>query len=261
MIAFEHLEIGKTYIVGLDLGDGYSEKSCVILDLNSQGLQYIELEGGKKNSSKNEYNFKRSKKIDMSKGKTIWRDHQGNEIPGQYVPAIAKKQDRLVKQKIKKALDMEAKLRKLKVEIFNDCDMLWHEMQEAENVRTGKKSYSISTFDKAGKIEIDQSERIEFDSKIEIAKAKINEFLETKENADTDLKTIAHHAFETTKGKLDVKNVLSLKTCNIKHPLWKRAMELIDESMARNNSKRYVRISHKDDNGEYQNIKLNISSV
>ena len=197
----------------------------------------------------------------MPRSKEIWVDHQGNEIPVQYVPQLSKKQDRLVKQKIKKALDMEQRLKKLKAELFNDCDAMWLEMQEAENVRTGKKSYSISTFDKTGKIEIDQSERIEFDSKIEIAKAKIDEFLDSKEGADADLRVIAQHAFETQKGKLDVKNVLSLKSYSIKDPLWKRAMELIDESIERNNSKRYIRISQKDNDGEYKQIKLNISSI
>ena len=48
MIDFSDLEVGKKYIVGLDLADGYCEKACVIIDLNSQGLQYVKLEDGSK---------------------------------------------------------------------------------------------------------------------------------------------------------------------------------------------------------------------
>ena len=60
---------------------------------------------------------------------------------------------------------------------------------------------------------------------------------------------------------MDVKRILGLFRLKINHPTWMEAMELIKQSINRNNSKRYARVWEKDKNGEYRNIELNSSSI
>ena len=136
-------------------------------------------------------------------------------------------------------------------------------MLEDNNVPGNSKGgFSVSTFDRDAKIEISIQERIEFDDLISVAHEKIKLYLEEKtQGVDHDLQQIINQAFETRKGRMDVKRILGLFRLQINHPLWIDAMELIKRSITRNNSKRYARIWEKDENGEYRNIELNFSSI
>lgn len=194
--------------------------------------------------------------------KKQWIDPKGNEIPAIYVPELDKKKDKFASKIVAKAEALNKKLTEFKQMLVEGGDEIWAEMQEAEGVRTGKKGYSISSFDKNIKIEMNQSERIEFDDQIEIAKALINEYLDEKLNdTDADLKALVHHAFETRSGQLDTKRVIGLFKLKINHSKWIRAMEIIKKSMSSNLSKRYVNIFVKNANGEYKDVKLNFSAL
>jgi len=192
----------------------------------------------------------------------IWITADGDNIPAKFVPAMDKKKDRYALKMAKKAKDLNNRITEFKQEMMEDGDSIWEEMQAAENVRTGKLGYSITSFDKSVKIEVNQSTRIEFDGQIEIAKTLITEYLDDKLNeADADIKQLVHHAFESNKGQLDTKKVIGLFKWNIKHDKWVRAIELIKKSMTTNLSKRYATIMVKDANGEYKDIKLNFSAI
>jgi hypothetical protein len=195
--------------------------------------------------------------------KTIWKNHLGQEVPFSYVPPIDKKKDRIAQSLVKKATELSLKLAQYKYDLLEKCDDLYEEMKADASVTTGSKgNYTITSFDKSLKIEVNVSERIEFDDKIIFAQEKINEFLSTKtKDADADLAEIVNNAFQSSKGQLDHKRVLSLFAYKIKHPIWLEAMELIKQSIQRNNSKRYVRIWQKDDAGQYQSIDLNFSNI
>lgn len=197
--------------------------------------------------------------------KKTWKDHNGNEIPAQYVPTIDKQKDRVARRILKNAIDVNNRLTKLKDESLAACDELYESMLEEAQVTVRKNSrggYSITSFDKEIKIEVSIQERVEFDDNITIAQEKINEYLKEKtKDTDHDLVQIVNLAFKTTKGQLDVKRVLSLFQLNIKHKLWNEAMDVLKKSITRNNSRRYMRVWEKNKNGDYQSIDLNFSSL
>jgi hypothetical protein len=195
--------------------------------------------------------------------KKIWKDLKGNEVPAQYVPAFDKKRELVALKYQAKAEKLSDQLVKMKAELLMECDALYNQMLEDNNVPAQSKGgYSVSTFDRDVKIEISIQERIEFDDKISVAHEKIKQYLAEKmQGVDADLQSLINQAFETRKGRMDVKRILSLFRLQIKHPLWLEAMELIKSSISRNDSKRYVQIMKKDVNGEYKNIDLNFSSI
>lgn len=191
-----------------------------------------------------------------------WIDHEGNQVPAQYVPTLDKKKDRTAHKLAKKARWINEKLAEFKEKLFTECDGIWEEMLKAADVRTGEKGYTIHSFDKSIKVEVSQSQRIEFDDQIQLAKAKLFEWLDTKlDENDGDIRQVVHHAFETRKGKLDTDRVLSLFRLKIKDKLWNEAMDLVKGSVQRNISRRYARIYVKDQQGQYQLLDLNFSSV
>lgn len=195
--------------------------------------------------------------------KKIWKDLNGNEVPAQYVPALDKERERVALKYLAKAKKLSEQLIALKVEMLDECDGVYDRMLESNNVPAQSKGgFSISTFDRSAKIEISIQERIEFDDLISVAHEKIKQYLEEKtRGVDHDLQQIINQAFETRKGKMDVKRILGLFRLQIKHPLWEEAMELIKKSISRNNSKRYARVWEKDAQGEYRVVELNFSSI
>jgi hypothetical protein len=195
--------------------------------------------------------------------KKIWKNHKGETVPAPYVPTIDKEKERLAIRIYKQSSDISKKLAKLKADWLTECDKLYNEMLKNANITVGKKgNYTISSFDKNIKIEVNVSERIEFTDQINMAQAKINEFLAEKtEGIDPDLSQIINQAFKTSKGQMDTKSVLGLFTLKITHKKWLEAMELIKQSISRNSSKRYMRIWKKDSNEEYKAVELNFSSI
>lgn len=199
----------------------------------------------------------------MARTKKIWRNHKGEVVPGAYVPPLSKKRERVALKVYKGAIKLNAQLRTFKTESLAICDGLFEQMLADNDLKKDTKgNYSITSFDKSIKIEVNVSERIEFDDQIQIAQEKINQFLALKtKDVDGDLVQIVNLAFKTRKGQMDVKRVLSLFELKITHKKWVEAIELIKASISRNISKRYMRIWEKGDNGQYYAIELNFSSI
>ena len=70
-------------------------------------------------------------------------------------------------------------------------------------------------------------------------------------------------AFNKTKGQLDANKVLSLLRYRSKFKATKfqEALDLLEKSIRRPDSKTYFRVSYRKENGEYQVIDLNFSSI
>ncbi|MEZ5195080.1 MAG: DUF3164 family protein [Bacteroidales bacterium] len=193
----------------------------------------------------------------------IWKNHNGDVVPAAYVPKLDKEKERTAIAIHKQATDISKRLAEFKAKALKKCDAIFDQMMADNNVTTGKKgNYSITSFDKEIKIEVNVSERIEFDDQIKIAQIKINEYLAEKtEGLDADIVQIINQAFKTRKGQMDTKSVLGLFQLKISHKKWNEAMELIKQSISRNTSKRYMRIWKKDSSGEYKAVELNFSSI
>jgi hypothetical protein len=192
-----------------------------------------------------------------------WIDPSGATVPTRFVPAIDKKKTKTVERIVREAEKAQAQLRKVKSLLFEECDNIYDLMKADANIRTGKKgNYTISTFSKDKKIQVDVQESLTFDDNISFAKEKIEEYIAAKaQGVDEDLLKLVHLAFESRNGKLDTKRVLGLFKLKINHAKWNEAMELIKSSIDRNFSKRYARIFIRQENGEYKPLELNFSSL
>jgi hypothetical protein len=185
----------------------------------------------------------------------VWNDHRGNEVPVEYVPDIDRRTEVVIGKLLRSAESLSKKLAEFK---------MYAEMLKNANIEVGERkgNYTLTSFDKSVKIEINVSDRIEFDDNINFAQEKINEFLAIKTNgADFELTEIVNNAFKTRKGRLDSKRIMGLFSYKIKHKTWLEAMELLKNSITTNSSVRYMDFSVKDENGKYQPVKLNFSSI
>lgn len=194
----------------------------------------------------------------------VWHDHRGNKVPREYVPVDERNTETQLAKIYNKAEKLSNALADFKSEAFDIADGIYAEMLKNANIdpTDRKGNYSLTSFDKSVKIEVNVSDRIDFDSNITLAQEKLNEFIRMKtDGADQELSMLVNQAFTTKKGRLDKARILGLMQLNIKGQMWNEAMELIRKSITTNSSVRYMEISQKDDEGRYIPVKLNFASI
>jgi len=191
-------------------------------------------------------------------------DHQGFEVPVVHIDKDVRAKNRKAVSLIKKAAKLHDNLKKFKAEFFETMDNFYQlDAEKAGVIGKGKGGYSITSFNKEVKMEINVSQSISFDDNISFAQQLINDYIaeKVKGEGDNDISLLINHAFSVRKGKLDKGRLIGLFQLKIKNDKWKKAMDIIRESMNTGDSKRYLRISKKDKNGEYKDVQLNISAL
>lgn len=197
----------------------------------------------------------------------MYLDHKGNEIPANYIHKIDKQKHSLALKILKQAEKMNAMLAEFKNSTFAECDAIYQQMLDDAKIterKNAKGGYSIMTIDKAVKVQVIISETIHFNDYIDLAQAKVNEYLGIVTNgSNEEIKMLINQAFKTTKGKMDTKRIIGLFSLKITHPVWVEAMELLKKSMDTNSSKRYIQIwkRREDNSGEYDAVKLDFASI
>lgn len=193
-----------------------------------------------------------------------WMNHKSMEVPREYVSKFDRKKELTLGALLKKAEKISDLLMAFKVESFDLADELYHQMMMEANITATERkgNYTLFSFDKSVKLEVNVSDRIEFDENINFAQLKLNEFITAKtEGSDMELRELINNAFTTSKGRLDTKRILGLFSLKINHPLWVEAMELIKKAISINNTVRYLTISTRDAMGHYNQVNLNFSNI
>lgn len=197
----------------------------------------------------------------------VWIDENGVSIPTNRLTKVEKLLERNTAKILKKATDLNTKLKEFKDEITQLSQDAYNAFMEAKNItKETKGNFTFYNFNRTIKVEVSVSERIEFDDlTIEAAKARFDEFLNSNITSKNEFaKQMIIDAFETQRaGKLDVKRILQLTRYKdkINDPLFSEAVELINSAIRRPESKTYFRVWLKDTSGKYQNIDLNFSSI
>ena len=195
----------------------------------------------------------------------VFTDKDGNNIPSTYILKSERDSHAACEKLFKKAHDLSTRLSVFKTEAFALCDDLFAQLMLDNKVvirDNAKGGYSLTTIDKSIKVEVRISETIHFDDRINLAQELIKQYLEeVTKDANPDLATLVNNAFKSNKNGLDVKSIIGLFKLTITHTKWVQAMELLKQSMQVNNTKRYMRIFKKDDQGDYQQVKLDFSNV
>lgn len=200
----------------------------------------------------------------MKKQTKTMTDHRGFEIPVDVISKQVRIKDLKARRLLAKAKLLSARLAKFKKDYFETMEELYRADAEKRGViGKGKGGYSITSFDKEIKLEINISSIISFTEEIQFAQELIHDALKemTGESANGDLSAVANHAFSVKKGKLDKSRLIGLFTIGVKNEKWKRAMDIIKESMTIDETRKYPQIYEKNANGEYKAVQLNLSSI
>lgn len=196
----------------------------------------------------------------------MWIDEARLSIPYARINNYERLAERIAYQIAKDAMSLNSKLSQLKELVLEKVNELYEAfIAENGNVGKGKGNFTIYNFNRSIKIEVDIKDLITFDDNlIRVAQEKLNVFLDSSiDGVDSFIKDMILDAFNTTRGKLDIRKVLSLRRykANIKDPRYHEAMDAIDKAIRRPSSKTYTRVFVKNEEGEYESINLNFSNI
>lgn len=218
----------------------------------------------------NNLNLKQMKHLKINQQRLsdkIWTDESGQQIPANRTTKVERLHERSSARIAREALRVNKQLtafNDLITELSNEAYEAFMDSKEVKKVTKG--NYTWYNFDRSIKIEINVNEPIKFDElTITAAKEKLDSFLDKNITSKNEfIKQMVIDAFETQRnGQLDTKQVLKLTRyeSKVKSPLFSEAIKLIREAIRRPKSKTYRRVWLKDENGQYQNVELNLTSI
>lgn len=196
----------------------------------------------------------------------MWLDESGYKIPFNRLTNIEKNQEKLAAKILKESERLNVQLCLFKDLVRTICEKVYREFMESKGLnKPAKGNFTWFNFDRSIKVEVSINDRIEFDDlTMKACKEKFDEFLNQNIDQKQDfVKELINEAFSTSRGKLDSKKVMSLMKyrTKIKDTLFQEAFDLMEQSIRRPDSRTYFRVWKKAENGQYQNIDLNFSSI
>lgn len=198
----------------------------------------------------------------------FWIDKKGEKVHPDLIKADDKLKDDVVEKLCDASQAVSQQIIEFKQMAFGEVEEFYNLLLEKYNVDIKKNSkkgnLTLENYSGTHKVVIAVADRIAFDEKLTIAKAKIDEYLhEVTENATADIKTLITKAFEVDKkGDISPKKILALKAYDIKHTKWVEAMGIIDEATEIVSSKNYIRFyTRKCISDAYIQVPLDIAGV
>ena len=194
------------------------------------------------------------------------RNAQGHLVPLELVKPIDQERDRLVRELVALAKDLNARLVAGKSKMFGDVAAFVELSAEQYGVKRGgtKGNITLPTYDGAFKLQIATAENVTFDERLQAAKTLIDECInEWAKGSRPEIMVLVQQAFQTDKeGNLNVGRILGLRRLEIADGRWQEAMKAISESVQVIGTKQYVRLYERvGDSDRYVPIALDMVAV
>jgi hypothetical protein len=200
----------------------------------------------------------------MPKKSNFLIDKDGIKIPRKHAREADVKRHDLVVKLINRAKKREAMLKADREYFDSEIDkfLAWEEKHYGQK-RTVKGSVMLSNFAKDQYVERKVNESVEYDEKLALAKAALDECLnDLAEGARAELMTIVNAKFKMNRqGKVNRADIESLTTLNVKHSAFQRFVALIGEARSVTGSKAYLYFKYRDETSEFKAIKLSLADV
>ncbi|WP_233115136.1 DUF3164 family protein [Aggregatibacter actinomycetemcomitans] len=193
-------------------------------------------------------------------------DARGALIPEASIKQIDKLRDELVLAIVNKAMQTHEAMKNFKNEVFGDIAAFVELSAEQYGANVGGKKGNVTLYSFDGKYKVQRAigETLQFDERIQAAKALIEACLQDwTQGSRTELKTIIDRAFDVDKdGNLNTNRILALRRVDIQDPRWQSAMNAIADSVQVVGSKSYIRIYKRvGDTDRYEPISLDLASI
>jgi hypothetical protein len=194
----------------------------------------------------------------------MWVDQDGKEVQTRFITPFDRDKQKRAVRIFKAAQKVAQELDKLKSMMAEDIEAI-QDVHCKDRQVGATPTFSFTTYDRRLKIERTRNERVLFDDNLlAAAHSKFKNWLSGfTEDKSQILVELVMDAFTQVKGKPDTKKLLSLLQyrSKISDPTFADALNTLEESIGKGNSKYYYRISERSSNGEYKYLNLDFASL
>lgn len=195
-----------------------------------------------------------------------WQNAQGALIPENMVKPIDRARNDLVIELVQQASSLSQLMANFKASAFADIAAFVDLSMEQYDTNVGGKKGNLTLYSFDGRYKVQRAiqEHLQFDERLQAARALIDECLaDWTAGAAPELKAIVANAFNTDKqGNISTNRVLGLRRLDIKDERWLKAMTAIAEAVQVVGSKAYIRVYERiGDSDQYRAIPLDIAAV
>lgn len=197
-----------------------------------------------------------------------WTNRNGKLIPARNVPRHLKRRDATVERIILRVKKLRDKMLTEKVKITNEVRKYINFLNAQADICKKEKhtegNVSLSDYANCKRVDLKLNNFITFDENLTVAKQLIDGCLRRwTKKSNFNLRSIIEEAFNVDKkGRINTYMILRLTRIEINDKDWRKAKELILQSMQVSDTKQYLSFSvraNKDSKWEF--INLNFSSL
>lgn len=197
---------------------------------------------------------------------TYMTNAAGHLVPEAKVRPEDRLEDTLVRDLYMRASNLNKLLASFKATTFSEVDAFRELLLEKYQASKGGKKGNVSllSYDGLTKVMISVADFITFGPQLQVAKSLIDECIrEWASSSNDNIKALIDHAFRVDKqNRINTQAVLQLRTLNINHPTWQKAMEAITDSLRVVSSKQYVRFYQRESiEADWKAVPLDIANV
>lgn len=189
-----------------------------------------------------------------------WQKADGTLVPEKAVKPIDRERTKLVEGVAAKALQLQTAIAEYKTAVMAEIDDFVARAATEHSVKIGrvKGNMTLPTFDGSKRILVQVQDTIDFDERLQLAKAKIDEVIHRwSKGSRAEIKVLVQSAFEVdSKGAINARKVLELRKHAFEDAEWQEAMTLIADSVTRTFAKRYMRVQVRQPSGAYETVAL-----
>lgn len=197
-----------------------------------------------------------------------WEAADGSLVPDSKVRPIDKARDKVVRQLIEAAGDMNRGLAEFKrqamQEVAEFIDASAAEYGTTIRGAAGKGNVTLTSFDGRFRVERKINELIAFDERLQVAKAGLDAcVMRWSKGANHNIQALVQSSFKPNRaGQVSVAAILKLRQLKIVDPEWQQAMAALDDSMHATGSVSYLRFYRREDaTGKYLPISLDLATL
>lgn len=189
----------------------------------------------------------------------------GHLVPISKIKEFDLERHKLVQDIVRKAKALQQQMQVFRNQADDDAQAFIDLSAEQYGVVLGgrKGNVTLTSFDGEQQIKIAVHDRIVFDERLQIAKVLVDECIHSwAEGSSDNIRALVEHAFQTDKqGKINIARIYSLLRLEINDDKWKDAMSALKDSMQVASSKTYMRIYERDQDGNFQQISLDMAAL
>lgn len=196
-------------------------------------------------------------------GIVYWVDAEGSMKKEEAISKADKQKEEIIDDIFAGVFLARDRLSEFKKHITEALDEYIEKAAKKAKVEGWKGNYQLVNYDMTRRVVVKRAEVLNFNEKLQFAKAKFDEWVIKKtENGDADLAEIVQKAFEVDKaGGINKSFLFKLLRYSIRDPEFKKAQDLLKESVETCGTKTYIQFQVKNEQNAWDTITLDFASL